>query len=216
MTHEAEYPAHPLRRDTDTFVSYSHVDAELIAPVVKMMRMYRRRVFTDAEIPAGVRWRDAIREAIEASASVAIFWCCHSAGSKEVAAELDIAIAASKPLAPFLLCGQHVPSPLDEYQWIDFANTVSHSCVVHAAGEIEAAPYEDFDPAWEQALRRNRLPAQGGGAKFGTGLSGGDWRQWKPGFVHILDLAEDGSLQTKISESRGRQRGPAGTDLEQE
>ena len=107
---------HPAARETDAFVSYSHADAELIAPIVKTLRLFRRHVWVDTEITPGVRWRPAINEGIERSSSFTLFWCCHSAESQEVSFEIDLALTHLKPIVPFLLCKKTVPSRLSEFQ----------------------------------------------------------------------------------------------------
>ena len=109
------------------FVSYSHADAALIDPILKLLR-FGNRVFSDHEIEPGQRWREAIERAITESSSVVVLWCCHSAVSQEVEHEITFAVASAKPLVPILLCPAPVGSALNEFQWIDASSIMKHMC----------------------------------------------------------------------------------------
>jgi TIR domain len=109
------------------FVSYSHVDAALIDPIVQLLKV-GNRVFSDHEIEPGQRWRETIEGAITDSSSVVVLWCCHSASSTEVQSEITFALESAKPLVPILLCSTPVDAALAEFQWINVSRVLKHMC----------------------------------------------------------------------------------------
>src|SRR5262245_50166310 len=110
---------------TNVFVSYSHADASLVAPVVKLLRVNKSLVFQDIEdIQPGKRWRSAIAKALSEAHLVVVFWCDHASRSDEVSKEWKAAIAQEKDLLPLLLDATPLPPELGEFQWIDFRATV--------------------------------------------------------------------------------------------
>lgn len=122
----------------DAFVSYSRPDERLVKPVVQFLTIGGRQIFWDRQINPGDHWSGTITNALHSSSTVVVLWCCHSAQSKWVSREVEIAVAAAKPLVPVLLCPFPVQPPLDEYQWIDYRDSVRHDCVAHAPGEPES------------------------------------------------------------------------------
>lgn len=103
------------------FVSYSHKDASLIEPIIGLLRASKIDVFQDVlSIAPGRKWRDEIEDAIHAAQLIVVFWCRHSAASKEVCAEYELAISAEKDVLPVVLDGTPLPAVLSEYQYIDF------------------------------------------------------------------------------------------------
>jgi hypothetical protein len=103
------------------FVSYSHHDASLVTPVVRLLRSTNDFVFLDSEgIRPGEKWRAALAEAIRSANLIVVFWCRHSSESPEVESEYRSAIEAQKDVIPVLLDATPVPPALGEFQWIDF------------------------------------------------------------------------------------------------
>jgi hypothetical protein len=103
------------------FVSYSHQDASLVTPVVRLLRSTNEFVFLDSDsIKPGQKWRQALSDAMDQASLVVVFWCAHSNRSAEVESEYLSAIAARKDVLPVLLDSTPVPPALDQYQWIDF------------------------------------------------------------------------------------------------
>ena len=103
------------------FVSYSHEDADLVAPVVRLLRVSQDLAVQDADcIRPGKKGRQEITEALQTAKLVLVFWCKHSDQSMEVKSEYTAAIAAGKDLAPILLDSTPVPHDLGQFQWIDF------------------------------------------------------------------------------------------------
>jgi len=126
----------------NVFVSYSHADASLVAPVVKLLRVNRSLVFQDTDrIPPGKRWRDEIAKALAESNLVVVFWCDHACRSTEVSREWKSAIDQEKDLLPLLLDATPLPSELGQFQWIDFRGTVgeNHSSIDSPADDVVSA-----------------------------------------------------------------------------
>ena len=112
-------------QSTNVFVSYSHADVSLVAPVVQLLRVNKSLVFQDVDgIQPGKRWRGEIAKALTQSHLVVVFWCDHARRSDEVSKEWNAAIAQEKDLLPVLLDATPLPAALDEFQWIDFRGTV--------------------------------------------------------------------------------------------
>lgn len=136
------------------FVSYGHSDAELIVPLVELLRVNGRRVFVDTAIEPGTKWKKAILESLRGADQFVLIWCCHSAGSEWVAREVRIALREAKRVVPVLLCGIEPPKPIADYEWIDLSGVVKHGCIGHdqiavdslrlfQTGVIDAAADED-------------------------------------------------------------------------
>jgi hypothetical protein len=136
---------------TNVFVSYSHADASLVAPVVKLLRANKSLVFQDTDdIQPGKRWRSEIAKALAESHLVVVFWCDHSSRSDEVSNEWKTAIEQEKDLLPLLLDATPLPPELGEFQWIDFRGMVgaNHSSIDSSASVDKTS-----------ALQQRRLPA---------------------------------------------------------
>jgi hypothetical protein len=120
------------------FVSYSHTDASLVAPVVRLLRVNKSLVFQDADgIAPGTRWRDEIGKALSESNLVVVFWCAHAVRSNEVTSEWRAAIEQGKDLLPLLLDRTPLPSELGAFQWIDFRGTVgANHGEIHAFDDV--------------------------------------------------------------------------------
>lgn len=110
---------------SNVFVSYSHSDASLVAPVVKLLRVNKSMVFQDIDdIRPGKKWREEIANALAKSDLVVVFWCHHANRSDEVSKEWKVAIEQDKDLLPLLLDNTPLPSELSKFQWIDFRDVV--------------------------------------------------------------------------------------------
>ena len=116
----------------NVFVSYSHADASLVAPVVKLLRVNKSLVFQDIDdIEPGKTWRSEIAKALAEAHLVVVFWCDHASRSNEVSKEWKAAVEQKKDLLPLLLDATPLPPELHEFQWIDFRGTVgaNHSSI---------------------------------------------------------------------------------------
>jgi hypothetical protein len=113
------------RKQTHVFVSYSHADSSLVAPIVKLLRLNKSPVFQDIDgIQPGKKWRHEIDTALIKSQLVVVFWCHHADQSDEVSKEWKAAIAYKKNLLPLLFDHTPLPQELSEFQWIDFREMV--------------------------------------------------------------------------------------------
>ena len=129
-------------QSTHVFVSYSHADASLVAPLVKLLRVNKSLVFQDIEgIQPGERWRSKIARGLAESHLVVVFWCDHANQSDEVSKEWKAAIEQEKDLLPLLLDSTPLPPELGEFQWIDFRGTVGphHSSIASSANDVSAS-----------------------------------------------------------------------------
>ena len=105
----------------EIFVSYSHRDSDLVAPIVALLRASKALVFRDADqLMPGKKWRQQLDSAISNSTTILVFWCDHSRSSEEVKKEYTAAIQQRKDLLPLLLDSTPLPEELAEYQYIDF------------------------------------------------------------------------------------------------
>ena len=129
-------------QSTHVFVSYSHADASLVAPLVKLLRVNKSLVFQDIDgIQPGERWRSKIAKGLAESHLVVVFWCDHANQSDEVSKEWKAAIEQEKDLLPLLLDATPLPPELGEFQWIDFRGTVgpNHSSIAAPANDVSAS-----------------------------------------------------------------------------
>ena len=120
-------------QSTTVFVSYSHADASLVAPVVKLLRVNKSLIFQDIDdIQPGKKWRSEIGKGLAESHLVVVFWCQHASRSEEVSNEWKAAIQQQKDLLPLLLDATPLPTELNDFQWIDFRGMVGrdHGSIV--------------------------------------------------------------------------------------
>ncbi|MBC8870482.1 MAG: protein kinase [Planctomycetes bacterium] len=127
------------RPSTNVFLSYSHADASLVAPVVKLLRLNQSLVFQGIDdIQPGKRWRGEISRGLDESQLVVVFWCEHASRSRKVAREWKAATEKDKDLLPLLLDGTPMPPEMSEFQPIDFRETVgpNHGIVFSSADDV--------------------------------------------------------------------------------
>ncbi len=147
-------------QSTHVFVSYSHADASLVTPIVKLLRVNKSLVFQDIDgIQPGERWRSEIARGLAESHLVVVFWCDHANRSDQVSKEWKAAIEQEKDLLPLLLDATPLPPGLGEFQWIDFRGTVgaNHSSIASAANDTSASR----PPLNPSAQSRRWLPLAG-------------------------------------------------------
>jgi TIR domain len=105
---------------TNVFVSYSHTDASLVAPVVKLLRANKSLVFQDIDsIQPGKKWRSEIAKGLAESDLVVVFWCDHASRSDEVCEEWRTAIEQEKDVLPLLLDATPLPR-----SWVTFSGSI--------------------------------------------------------------------------------------------
>jgi hypothetical protein len=125
-------PADPSLRP-NIFVSYSHADSALVAPVVSLLRASQATVFRDADgIRPGKKWQDELDAAILDASIVVVFWCHHAQSSGEVLKEFTVAIAQGKDVLPILIDDTPLPSDLTQFQYIDFRDLLKKAHVIDA------------------------------------------------------------------------------------
>ena len=119
------------------FISYSHEDSSLIAPVVALIKTLRKDlVFHDVQdINAGKLWEPQLNKALMDANLVIVFWCKHSAVSDYVEKEYKFAIENTKDILPLLLDDSKLPGVLSAYQYIDVSKSISHP---EAAKQLDA------------------------------------------------------------------------------
>jgi hypothetical protein len=126
---------------SNVFISYSHIDTDLVAPVVQLLRAMAATVFHDAtSIIPGTKWREEIEKAIEACDLCAVFWCEHSAGSEEVKSEYEMALNSDKKLMAVLLDSMVMPEKLRQFHGVDLRPLVMGK---HARHHVPNFPTEE-------------------------------------------------------------------------
>jgi len=158
------------------FVSYSHQDARLVMPVVRLLRATEGLVFLDADsIKPCKKWQQEITKGLETAKLVVVFWCNHSGQSAEVKKEYAAAIAGGKDLLPVLLDSYPVPDDLAEFQWIDFREIV---------GPAHGFPGPDQRPAPQPDFPASKAPRS-------SSVSWGGWF-----FVFFISILTAGLFLT--------------------
>ena len=142
----AEVPSHKPNpsKSYEVFVSYSHHDAHLVAPVVKLLDLSRDVVFFDRDrIDPGMRWKDEISSALDSVSLMVVFWCSHSSQSREVEQEYRSALVPAKRIVPVRLDETPLPPELRDFQWLDFRHLARSTHV----GFVERAAHYLTGPA---------------------------------------------------------------------
>ena len=120
----------PLRR---FFISYSHLDAEFIEPVVQLLRSTGAPLFRDRDqIRPGQKWRAELQTHLQQSDVVVVFWSKNANASVEVEKEWRLAVELGKEVIPVLLDGTPLNSVLSEYQYIDLGAIMRVGHPMHA------------------------------------------------------------------------------------
>ncbi len=147
-----------MATNINVFVSYSHADASLVAPIVRLLRSNKSLVFQDVDnIRPGKKWREEIAAALIAADQVYVFWCDHSLASVEVKNEWEIAISQKKDVIPVLLDATPLPMPLAEFQWIDFRDMVAERHGVAGPSLIELTTARDQE-MFQQSSPKASIP----------------------------------------------------------
>lgn len=85
------------------FVSYSHADSDEVYDDLRVLHEEGYRIFYDAGLPLGQQYTTELTTAIEASSMVVLFASKHSAASKHVRSEVDIAFNSDRTILPVCL-----------------------------------------------------------------------------------------------------------------
>lgn len=140
------------------FVSYSHHDKALVAPLVKLIQASGAGVFRDDDsLNPGDFWQVEIDSAIERSHTMLVFWCAHSVVSVTVESEYQQAITLGKRLVPVLLDDTAMTEAIAVYQAIDLRLLGPHVPLPRlgfAEGEMSDQERESAIAQMEQQLQR--------------------------------------------------------------
>ena len=110
-------------REEGIFASSSRVDEALVSSLVELIRALGSRVFIDVRsIVPGDKWRPTLTRALADASIVVVFWCAHSADSREVENEFRTRMGRASD-HPVLLDDTPLYEPLSDYQWLDFRGT---------------------------------------------------------------------------------------------
>lgn len=110
------------------FISYSHIDATIVDPIVKLLSINNAFVFKDKNsIQLGKKWKNEIENGLNEANLVLVFWSKHSSSSTEVKDEWIEAINKEKDIMPLLLDDTPLPKELAEYQGINFQELTNKS-----------------------------------------------------------------------------------------
>lgn len=107
------------------FISYSHLDNEIVEPVAKLLMATGTELFFDKyKIQPGKKWKLVLIESINSADVVIVFWSQNSSNSNEVKKEWQQGIDNGKDILPILLDSTLLSSELQEYQYIDFQSII--------------------------------------------------------------------------------------------
>jgi hypothetical protein len=107
------------------FISYSHLDDQLVKPITELLRVTGTIIFRDKEgISPGKQWRLVIQDALDTADAILVFWSANSSKSTEVESEYKKEISKGKVVIPVLLDDTPLNSQLSQYQYIDFRPVV--------------------------------------------------------------------------------------------
>lgn len=108
-------------KNWSVFISYSHKDRTLVAPITSLMRIPGNRVFRDEDsIHPGKQWRLTIAETLRNAKTVVVFWSFNSSESAFVREEYTAAIQLGKDVVPVLLDQTPLIAELARFQCLDF------------------------------------------------------------------------------------------------
>ena len=111
-------------------ISYSRIDQPQVRAVVKLLQgalgTIEKTVFWDDDFEPGESWFQQISESIDGAQQLFVFWCSHSASSKQVKREFLYAIGKNKRVVPVLLDSTPLANELKEIAGIDLRTTFRH------------------------------------------------------------------------------------------
>ena len=128
--YRAEVPSYigALTRYQHAFISYAHQDRAEVLKRVQMLSILREKFFQDfISLEPGQQWEPAIREAIDRSDVIFLFWSKAASASTEVRKEILYAIArragdenAAPAIHPVVIEGPPPPDPPTELKFLHF------------------------------------------------------------------------------------------------
>ena len=112
-------------------ISYSRTDRDVVRQLVALLRAVlrdvERAVFWDEDLEPGEEWFEQMQRSIDEAGQLIVFWCSHSAKSKQVRREFRYAFERKKRVVPVLIGDCPMPSELASIHAIDLRDTVDHS-----------------------------------------------------------------------------------------
>ena len=93
----------PLEPNTFSFISYSHMDAGVVVPVIQSLQNNEISIWYDAGIEPGTEWPEEIATHIEDCNTFVVFLTNNSINSAHVRREITFAISSSKKIIAVLL-----------------------------------------------------------------------------------------------------------------
>jgi hypothetical protein len=134
--HSAEKPDYigALTRYQHAFISYAHQDRAEVLKRVQMLNLLKEKFFQDfISLEPGQQWEPAIREAIDRSDVIFLFWSRAASASIEVRKEILYAEgrrhgdeSAAPAILPVIIEGPPPPSPPAELNFIHFDDKFSY------------------------------------------------------------------------------------------
>ena len=134
--YQAETPSYigALTRYQHAFISYAHEDRAEVLKRVQMLNLMKEKFFQDfISLEPGKPWEPAIREAIDHSDVVFLFWSKAASTSTEVKKEILYAVArhagdesAAPAILPVIIEGPPPPAPPDELKFLQFDDKFSY------------------------------------------------------------------------------------------
>jgi hypothetical protein len=146
----------------DYFLSYSHYDQRYVSQLIPLLELKGRRVFWDGNLKLGDEWEKQLEEALKASETIVVLWCCDASKSEYVKQEVSTAIEHQKSLVPIRLCSYPIPPDLQRWQCLNLASIVNHQCDgrPHRSVEQKRELTRDSGPEWLRwwRMRNTFLP----------------------------------------------------------
>jgi len=123
----------------DLVISYSRADQPLVRAVVLLLETglseIGRTVFWDGELEPGERWFEQLKQAIDVAPQLFVFWCEHSAASRQVRREYLYALRKKKRVVPVLLDNATLARRIAPIHGIDLRGVFRHLGMVTLADE---------------------------------------------------------------------------------
>ena len=100
-------------RDPYVFVSYSHIDADRVTPIIAALKQNMCRIWYDEGLTPGESWNDSIAEHLKNCDQFLLFISPDSVASKYVMSEINYALSKNKSIVPVILRETELPAGLE-------------------------------------------------------------------------------------------------------
>ena len=130
----------PARPAVDVFVSYKREDRPRVEPLVQCLRSAGLRVWWDADIPGGARWRAEVLQRLDAARCVIVVWSEASVAPSADFVHEEAARAKTRGvLLPIAIDGVIPPLGFSEIQSLELVGWTGRSSDARIHGVIDAA-----------------------------------------------------------------------------